>query len=190
MTMTLAQALETEARYFPYVFVRTTEDGDIDLSPPEYRENLREVGTPMHISDLLAQLTPEQRRMPVTLMWGDPTGLSILPAKEDGTDIVTPDGTLAGPIALLAFSPVCLTALPGGRLADVWEGWVGPQSPAEFYYRSLEDGCRTPEEAAATYVAEVPRMFDLDPEEVPAGLADDLAEYLRKALGLDEAYPA
>lgn len=185
MTMTLAQALETEARYIPYVFVRTTEDGDIDLSPPEDRENLREVGTPMRISDLLARLTPEQRRMPVTLMWGDPTGLSILPAKADGTDIVTPEGAPAAPIALLAFSPACLAALPGGRLADVWERWVGSQTPAEFYYLALEEGCRTPDEAAATYVADVPHMFDLDPAEVPPTLADDLAEYLRYALGLD-----
>ena len=68
------------------------------------------------------------------------------------------------------------------QIADIWAGFVGSQTPAEFMEISREQGHTTAQEAVAAYVADIPAMFDIEvtPEEAAAitfGLRHYLADH-------------
>lgn len=74
--------------------------------------------------------------------------------------------------------------------AEAWEGFVGNQSPDEFWQISQEQGAQTYDEAAERYVRELPHMFRDEWATWQAGefpdlsrLARLLARYLEENLG-------
>lgn len=74
--------------------------------------------------------------------------------------------------------------------AEAWEGFVGNQTPEEFWRLSYEQGARTYHEAAERYVRELPQMCREEwatwgPDEFPDldRLAELLAQYLKDNLG-------
>lgn len=68
------------------------------------------------------------------------------------------------------------------RSAEIWQGFVGSQTPDEFMEISRQRGYVTAEEAVATYVRELPDMFPYDEitdqlPEIERGLLRYLAEH-------------
>jgi len=64
--------------------------------------------------------------------------------------------------------------------AEIWAGFVGSQSPAEFMEVSRSKGYNTAEEAVAAYVRELPNMFpddDITADQLPE-IHDGLLRYL------------
>jgi hypothetical protein len=45
--------------------------------------------------------------------------------------------------------------------AEMWAGYVGSQTPAEFLEISRQQGHTTAEAAVTAYVADIPNMFDV-----------------------------
>lgn len=74
--------------------------------------------------------------------------------------------------------------------AEAWEGFVGSQTPQEFWELSHEQGAATYAEAAQKYARDLPRLFRDWTDREAAGdypdldrLADLLARYLQDNLG-------
>lgn len=74
--------------------------------------------------------------------------------------------------------------------AEAWEGFVGSQTPQEFWELSHEQGARTYYEAAERYARDLPAIFREEWAEMEAGdypdldrVADLLARYLEQNLG-------
>lgn len=67
--------------------------------------------------------------------------------------------------------------------AEVWEGFVGSQTPAEFMEESNKKGLLTVSAAVEAYVKEIPQMFGQTyTEDQLLDIAAGLTDYIRDSL--------
>ena len=72
------------------------------------------------------------------------------------------------------------------RASEAWEGYVGDQTPAEFWRIAQEKGAVTYEEACQTYAEDLPQMMSdwVQSEQPPLSeIAGLLERYLEQTLG-------